>query len=235
MRTTFASATSIHQIARAITMGCAAAGLALHVSSALAEPPSTTLNPAGHSIAVALAAGTAVEFDVDRIAVRCQTSTTMGQIPSAPKNHNPSGPIEITISPPTFGDGSGPCSTNLPFTTVKATANATGGPWRIALAYDPAGSTGTLIVPQAGLISESSGLTVCRLTLAPSGPISVLGKVIAATPHSLPKIDFSAGVSVPITVTGGFGCPTAAKAGIFRAIYEITDATDGTQTVSLGP
>jgi len=75
------------------------------------------------------------------------------------------------------------------------------------------------------------------VTVAPNGPASFTGPWIQGDGTVLPVLDFSAGVSLPITVTGGFGCPTGATTATFKAKYAITDTTDATQkiTVSAGP
>ena len=47
-----------------------------------------------------------------------------------------------------------------------------------------------------------------------------------------PTLTF-ADVAVPVTVTGGFGCPTAATEALFNATYEVVDTTDPTQSITV--
>ena len=60
--------------------------------------------------------------------------------------------------------------------------------------------------------------------------------VTASRWASASLMDFSAGVSLPIKVTGGLTCPTGATTATFRARYAVADTTDPAQqiTVSAG-
>jgi len=213
-------------------MVAAAAGLAVSVlpaAPAAAQASSTTVSPAGHEFTASLADGTA-SFAVGSVSVNCDTSTTTGAVPAEPDNVNPDGPVTGPVTPPAFSNaGQDSCPTNIIFTRATST---TSGDWTISLQYDPAGSTGTLTIPQGGLVAQISGLASCTITVAPDGPADVQGSWVEGTP---PTLDFGGGVSVPITVTGGFGCPTAATAATFSAVYEVVDTTDPAQTITVAP
>jgi hypothetical protein len=206
----------------------ALAACLVFVPPAAAAASSTTATPAGHAFTASLAGGTA-SFTVGSVSVDCDTSSTTGAVPEEPANTNPDGPVSGPISAPTFTDSSGPCPTNVVFTTATT---VTSGEWTISLQYDPAGSTGSLVVPQGGAVATTSGLASCVITVAPDGPATVTGAWVPGTP---PQLDFSAGVTVPISVTGGFGCPTAATTAVFSARYQVVDTTDPTQAITVGP
>jgi hypothetical protein len=216
----------------------AGAGLAILpalASSAAAGTP-TTVGPAGHNYTAALATGTTASFLVGTTTVTCNRSGNDGTVPAEPAN-SADGPVVSALTPATFSNNGGACPTNVPFTTATTVSNSTNGSWTIAQQYDPAGSTGTMTIPQAGVVTTISGLASCVVTVAPNGPTSFTGPWIQGDGTVLPVLDFSAGVSLPITVTGGFGCPTGATTATFKAKYAITDTTDAAQqiTVSAGP
>jgi hypothetical protein len=71
------------------------------------------------------------------------------------------------------------------------------------------------------------------VTVAPNGPASISGPWRPGTATSVPELDFSAGVSLPIKVTGGLTCPTGAVTATFKARYAVTDTTDGTQQITV--
>jgi hypothetical protein len=202
---------------------------------AQADTSSTTVTPAGDSFQAALVPGVSAAFEVGSTTVNCSESSASGQVPAAPDNSNPSGPVVSPLQPPTFANGADACETNIPFTTAATTSNATNGPWSVSIQYDPAGSTASLVIPQSGVVTQVSGLASCTVTVAPDGPAVVSGPFIPATDTSPAVLDLSAGVSVPITVTGGWFCPTAATSATFSAQYSLTDTTDSTQQITVGP
>lgn len=225
-----------HRAAAAVFFaGVAAACLGSSPRLYASPQTSTTLTPASHGFIASLAAGTTADFTIGAIAVRCKNSKSNGQLPAEPDNHNANGPVTIPISPTTFTSNGGSCATNDPLVTATTTANEDNGPWRIALQYDPAGTVATIIIPQAGVVTTTSGLLSCRVTVAPDGPATLTGRFVGATSTNLPKLDFSAGISVPIRVTGGSGCPKNVTTASFRATYDVTDTTDPTKTISTGP
>jgi YD repeat-containing protein len=215
------------------------AGAGLTALPALASPAAaatpTTVGPAGHSYIASLAAGSTASFLVGTTTVTCNQSSNTGAVPAEPGN-SADGPVVSTLTPATFANNGGACPTNVLFTTARTVSNSTNGDWTIALQYDPAGSTGTMTIPKAGVVTTISGLASCVVTVAPGGPASFSGPwTQGGTTASV--LDFSAGVSLPITVTGGLACPTGAKTATFKARYVVTDTTDPAQqiTVSAGP
>lgn len=214
----------------AAALACASVvAFALPATAALS---STTVTPAGHHYTASLSSGSTAAFTVGSVSVTCNVSSTSGQVTAAPGNHNAAGPVSSTVSPAVFNNP-GACPTNVALTTATTTTNSTNGPWTISQQFDPAGSTGTLNIPKAGVVTNTTGLAQCTITVAPAGAIAVVGRWIPASGSALPKLDFSAGVSIPITVTGGFGCPTASTSAVFKATYDITDTTDPAQRITV--
>ncbi|MFI5495755.1 hypothetical protein [Actinoplanes sp. NPDC051859] len=206
---------------------------ALPAAPALAQASGTTVGPAGHAYAAALVSGTTAGFVVGNTTVNCSASATTGEVPAEPDNTNPEGAVVSPLSPATFGVNGAACPTNVPFTTARTVSNTTNGDWTISLAYDAAGPTGTMTIPTAGVITTITGLASCKVTVAPNGPATLTGPWIAGTETSPPVLDFSAGVSLPITVTGGLACPTGATTAVFKAKYTVSDTTDATQQITV--
>ena len=211
--------------AAAAAVAAAVAGLAL-AGPAHADTSSTTVTPAGDAFAAALVTGTKASFAVGSTTVSCGVSNAAGAVPAAPGNQNAAGPVISSLDPPTFANGAAACSTNVPLTTAATTTNATNGAWSVGIQFDPAGSTASMSIPAGGVVTQITGLASCTVTVSPAGPTSVVGKLIPGTASTPPVLDFSAGVSVPITVTGGGFCPTASKTATFSAQYTLTDTTD---------
>lgn len=225
------------RILRAAPVSAAAAlaaglGLALTGAPALAAS-GTTVTPAGDSYSASLVSGGSAKFVVGTTTVTCNQSANTGSVPAAPDNTNADGAVVSNVTPPTFANNGGACPTSVLFTTARSVSNSTNGSWTIALQYDPNGSTGTMTIPQAGVVTTISGLASCTITVAPNGPASISGPLTPGTATTLPTLDFSAGVSLPISVTGGLGCPTGATAATFTATYQIADTTDSTQQIAL--
>lgn len=197
-----------------------------------ADSSSTTVTPAGDGFSSTLADGTTADFAVGSVTVSCANSTDSGAVPAAPDNHSDAGPVSSALAPPVFDNGGGaPCKTNVALTTAATT---TSGDWTLALQYDAAGSTVTLGIPQGGVVTTTSGLASCTVTVAPDGPADVTGSWVPGDGTNLPELVFS-GATVPISVAGGFGCPTAQTSASFSATYLTTDTTDATQQITVGP
>lgn len=214
----------------------AAAGLAVLPSSPAFAAPSTTVSPAGHGYTASLLPGTTANFVVGNTTVRCNTSVNVGAVPAEPGNTSADGAVTSTLTPPTFTNNGGACPTNVLFTNARTVANTTNGDWTIGLQYDEAGPTGTMTIPQGGVITTITGLASCTVTVAPDGPAAFTGKWVPGTATSAPVLDFSAGVNLPIKVTGGITCPLSATTAVFTARYAVTNTTDPAQqiTVSAG-
>ncbi|MEH1125259.1 hypothetical protein [Micromonospora sp. CPCC 206061] len=215
-----------------LVVGGLAVALAVSATPALAAS-STTVTPAGHGFSAALASGTTADFVVGAVSVTCNTSTTAGTVPAEPDNASPDGAVASVVAAPAFNNDGGACPTSVFLTTATTTTNSDNGDWTIALQYDPAGSTGTMTIPAGGVVTEISGLASCTVTVAPDGPATVTGPWTDGSGGSASVLDFSAGVDVPIVVTGGFGCPTAATSATFSATYEITDTTDPASSITV--
>lgn len=202
-----------------------AAGLAW-TQPASAAVSSTTATPAGDSFQANVVSGTG-SFTVGSVTVNCNQSTTSGSIPAAPGNHNDAGPVSGPVTPPTFTNNGGACPTGIALTSATIT---TSGSWSVALQFDPAGSTATMTIPQAGAVAKISGLASCTITIAPNGPATVTGAWVDGPPAEL---DFSAGPTVPIKVTGGFGCPTSSTTATFKAVYQVSDTTNPSAVIAV--
>jgi hypothetical protein len=229
------------RVRAAATAATAAVAYLLIPSPAHADDPSTTASsttvaPAGAAFTATLVSGVKATFAVGSTTVSCSNSATGGTVAAAGGNTNPAGPVVSPLEPATFTNGGQPaCATNLPFTTATTTSNATNGGWTVSMQYDPAASTVTLTIPRGGVITKISGLATCTVTVAPAGPATVTGPWVAGTATTPPVLDFSAGVSVPIVVTGGAFCPTSATSAVYKAKYALADTTDPTQQITVGP
>lgn len=209
----------------------AAAGVAtaavLVGSPAMAATGSTTVTPAGDAFQASLTAGTTADFTAGSVTVSCSTSSSTGQVPAAPGNTNAAGPVTSAVTPASFGG----CSTSI-FGVNSSVASS--GNWAISLQNDPAGSTGSLTIPQGGVVVTNTGFANCTTVVAPDGPVTVNGTWTAGTATSAPQLVFS-NVSVPIKVTGGFLCPVSSTTGTFNASYDVTDTTNPAAQITVGP
>lgn len=211
--------------------GLAIGGLTAAAPASAADPSSTTVTPAGDGFSASLASGTTADFTVGSVTVSCDNSTASGAVPAAPGNHNDAGPVSGTLTPAVFDNGGGAaCSTNVVFTTATTT---TTGDWTLSLQYDPAGSTVTMGIPQGGVVTQTSGLASCTVTVAPDAATDVVGSWVPGDGTNPPQLVFN--TSVPISVSGGFGCPTSSTSADFAATYVTTDSTDGTQQITVAP
>ncbi|MFF4425685.1 hypothetical protein ACFY04_33765 [Streptomyces sp. NPDC001549] len=106
----------------------------------------------------------------------------------------------------------------------------TSGAWSVSM-QNGAPITATMGLPVGGLVVQTSGLASCTVTAAPTAPANVGGTWANGAPSTLTFTN----VSVPVTVTGGFGCPTSATTSTFNAVYKVTDTTDPAQQITVGP
>jgi hypothetical protein len=197
----------------------------LGASPAFAQ--STTVTPAGHNF-TATADGTngsaKVKFSAAGVTVTCN-STQTDTVPTT-GNPNPSGPVCSSIAAPSFTS----CSSSIGGTVTVTTS----GTWTLCLA-DGSPQTGTLTIPQNGVVIKDVVLGVtCTATSAPNGPANITGvwKGHVLT-NGLPTRTFSS-ASVPVKTTGGFPCPSATS-GTISGTYAISDTTDPTQFITVGP
>ncbi|MFF4578470.1 hypothetical protein [Streptomyces sp. NPDC001389] len=210
----------------ALALGMAAAA-ALTVASATATAAplpaagSTTVTPAGHAFKAALSGKATLK--AGSVTVTCSVSVSTGSVPAAPGNQNPSGAVSSPISPPTYSS----CTSSMPGVTPTVT---TSGAWSVSM-QNGSPVTATMTVPTGGLVVHTTGLATCTVTAAPGGPASVPATWANGAPSSL---TFS-GASVPVTVSGGFGCPTSATSSTFNAVYLVSDTTDPAQQITVTP
>ncbi|WP_060177302.1 hypothetical protein [Streptomyces sp. IMTB 1903] len=210
----------------ALALGTAAAGaIALASVTASATPApvagSTTVTPAGHDFKAVLSGKATLK--AGSVTVTCTVSVSTGTVPAAPGNSNPAGPVSSPISPPTYSS----CTSSMPGVTPTVT---TSGAWGVSM-QDGSPITATMTVPTGGLVLKTTGLASCTVTAAPTAPASVAGSWVNGSPSSLTFTN----ASVPVKVTGGFGCPTSATASVFNAVYKVSDVTDPAQDITVGP
>lgn len=196
---------------------------------ALAATSSTTVTPAGDAYRSSLTSGTTASFSAGTTTVTCTGSVASGQVPVAPGNTNPSGPVGSPLTPPNFTG----CSTGTFLLTPTVTSNNTNGDWVVSLQYDAAGSTGSLTIPRGGQVISTSGIASCTTTVAPNGPVTINGTWTPGAGLTSPKLVFS-NVTVPISVTGGLFCPTSSTTGTFSASYDITDTSNPNVQITVG-
>ncbi|MCB5178282.1 hypothetical protein [Streptomyces antimicrobicus] len=203
--------------AGALTLGSAAGTTAAPLPAA----GSTTVTPAGHTFQATLSGKATLK--AGSVTVTCSVSVATGSVPAAPGNQNAAGPVSSPISPPTYSS----CTASLPGVTPTVT---TSGAWSVSMQHGQP-TTATLTVPAGGLVLKTTGLATCTVTAAPTGAAGVPGTWANGAPSSL---TFS-GASVPVKVTGGFGCPTSATTSTFNAVYLVTDTTDPAQQITVTP
>ncbi|MEV8530446.1 hypothetical protein [Streptomyces sp. NPDC051211] len=206
--------------AGALTLG-AAPSTAAPLPSPLPAAGSTTVTPAGHAFKATLSGKATLK--AGSVTVTCTVSVSTGTVPAAPGNHNPAGPVSSPISAPTYSS----CTSSMPGVTPTVT---TSGAWQVSMQH---GSpiTATMTVPTGGLVVRTSGLASCTVVAAPTAPAGVPGTWTNGAPPSLTFTN----TSVPVKVTGGFGCPTSATASTFNAVYKVADTTDPAQQITVAP
>ncbi|WP_404953620.1 hypothetical protein [Streptomyces sp. 147326] len=212
----------------ALAVGATAAGaLALGAVTApvtaapLPAAGSTTVTPAGHAFQATLTGKATLK--AGSVTVTCTVSVATGTVPAAPGNSNPAGPVSSPISAPTYSS----CTSSIPGVTPTVT---TSGAWTVSM-QDGSPITATMGLPVGGLVVKTTGLASCTVTAAPTAPASVGGTWTNGAPSSLTFTN----ASVPVKVTGGFGCPTSATSSTFNAVYRVADATDPAQQITVGP
>ncbi|MFF5701311.1 hypothetical protein ACFY7H_02180 [Streptomyces sp. NPDC012794] len=210
--------------ALALGMAAAAALTAASATATAAPLPvagSTTVTPAGHAFKATLSGKATLK--AGSVTVTCTVSVAAGSVPAAPGNQNPAGPVSSPISPPTYSS----CTSSMPGVTPTVT---TSGSWSVSM-QNGSPITATMTVPAGGLVVQTTGLANCTVTTAPGGPANVPGSWANGAPSSL---TFTNAV-VPVTVTGGFGCPTSATTSTFNAVYKVTDTTNPAQQITVTP
>ncbi|MFK0011863.1 hypothetical protein [Streptomyces sp. NPDC091027] len=210
----------------ALALGTAVAGaitLATVTASAAPLPVagSTTVTPAGHTFKAVLSGKATLK--AGSVTVTCSVSVATGSVPAAPGNSNPAGPVSSPITAPTYSS----CTASLPGVTPTVT---TSGAWSVSM-QNGSPVTATMTVPPGGLVLKTTGLASCTVTTAPTAAASVGGSWTNGAPSSLTFTN----ATVPVKVTGGFGCPTSATTSTFNAVYKVSDETDPAQNITVGP
>ncbi|WP_420078802.1 hypothetical protein ACN6AT_06080 [Streptomyces sp. JL4002] len=210
----------------ALALGTAVAGaitLASVTASAAPLPVagSTTVTPAGHTFKAVLSGKATLK--AGSVTVTCSVSVATGSVPAAPGNSNPAGPVSSPISAPTYSS----CTASLPGVTPTVT---TSGAWSVSM-QNGSPVTATMTVPPGGLVLKTTGLASCTVTTAPTAAANVGGSWTNGAPSSLTFTN----ATVPVKVTGGFGCPTSATTSTFNAVYKVSDETDPAQNITVGP
>ncbi|MGW6877631.1 hypothetical protein ACWGHA_35500 [Streptomyces xanthophaeus] len=212
----------------ALALATAAAGLltvaSVTVPATAAPLPlagSTTVTRAGHAFKATLSGKATLK--AGSVTVTCTVSVSTGTVPAAPGNTNPAGPVSSPISPPTYSS----CTSSIPGVTPTVT---TSGAWTVSM-QNGSPITATMKVPVGGLVVTTSGLANCTVTAAPTAPANVGGTWANGAPSSLTFTN----ATVPVTVTGGFGCPTSATFSTFNAVYKVADTTNPAQQITVGP
>ncbi|GAB3746645.1 hypothetical protein [Nocardiopsis nanhaiensis] len=177
----------------------------------------TTVEPAGAAFEAVLS-GDAV-FTAGDVTITCSTSVTSpgdgnNLVPDEPDNHNPDGPVGGPINAPNFAD----CTTDVAL--VDATVTVSDDVWDMTM-QGGSPSVGTMVVPAAGIVVETSGLASCTATVSPDTDEEIDGTWTNGDPAS--TLDFD--TTAPVDVEGGVGCPDTDEAG-FTATYEVTNADD---------
>lgn len=207
-------------IAAALALPLAVTGPAVALPAGAAPlAPSTTVSPAGHGFTATLS-GKAT-FKAGSVTVTCATSTSSGQVPAAPGNRNPAGPVSSSTTPATYGS----CTTSLPGVSASVT---TTGTWGVAM-QNGAPVTAGLTIPTGGFVLKTSGLASCTVTAAPTAAATVAGTWTNGAPSTLAF----ANAAVPVKVVGGFGCPTTATSSLFNATYKVADTTDPASQITV--
>ncbi|MFF5447924.1 hypothetical protein [Streptomyces sp. NPDC012888] len=205
----------------ALALGSAPATAAAPAGSLPTAAGSTTVTPAGHGFKATLSGKATLK--AGSVTVTCTVSVASGTVPAAPANHNPAGPVSSPISAPTYSS----CTSSMPGVTPTVT---TSGAWTVTMQHG-APSTATLTVPAGGLVVKTTGLASCTVVTAPTAPAPVGGTWTNGAP---PTLGFT-NASVPVKVTGGFGCPTSATASVFNAVYTVANTTSPAQHITVSP
>ncbi|MFC0600860.1 hypothetical protein [Streptomyces palmae] len=189
---------------------------------------STTVTPAGHYFKANL--NGKATFKTGSVTVTCSTSVsqptgtgTDNQVPAAPNNNNPAGPVGGPLAAPTFSN----CTVSLPGVSAAIT---TSPGWGVSV-QNGSPITASLTMPTGGFVLQTSGLATCTVTSAPTAPAAIAGTWTNGAPS---KLSIS-GASVPVKVVGGFGCPTSSTTATVTMAYDVTDVTDPAQQITVGP
>lgn len=202
-------------------LGLVAAGITPgHASSSSGGPedgqdtynvPAKTLVTATNASSITFAANTSI----GPVSVTCTTSVFSGKTGTT---------LRIATTPPTFTDGSGPC-TDSAGGQDTVTSNTTNGKWSLTekdLANDEGlpepnatGDMMILAIPQAGIVDVAS--IGCTVTIAPTAAAKLVG-----TYNDAGTITFTK-KSVPVALSGS-SCPATASTAKVTVTYTLNPA-----------
>ncbi|MCM6775085.1 hypothetical protein NDR87_24610 [Nocardia sp. CDC159] len=202
-------------------VSCAAATVAIGAPAQAVPAGSTTVSPAGAAVR-ATNQGPLV-FTSGSVTFTCNSAVATGSVPAAPANHNPNGPVSVQISAPTISG----CTTNIPGLNATVT---TSGTWSVSV-QNGSPIAGSMTIPQGGVTIKSSGVASCTALVAPNGPAVLPGTFTNGNPSTVS----ASNVPVPVKVTGGFLCPTDVTSGTQTGTFALTNTTNPSQPITVGP
>ncbi|GHD32796.1 hypothetical protein GCM10007147_36770 [Nocardiopsis kunsanensis] len=190
-----------------------------------AQQESTTVEPAGAAFSVSLA-GEAT-FEAGPMTVTCTVSDSApgdgnNLVPDEPDNHNPEGAVTGSINAPGFDD----CESDLPLVDVEV--DVTDAVWDMSMQHG-ATTVGTMHVPAAGIVVNTSGLASCTATVSPDAPVGIQGTWTNGGTVSTLGFDTTA----PIELEGDTACSDDDEA-VFEATYEVTNTDDPGTPITVG-
>ncbi|MFJ9945547.1 hypothetical protein [Streptomyces erythrochromogenes] len=201
-----------------------------HAAPTAAKAGGTTLSPAGHRFS-AVAEGPVV-FEAGPIVVTCTASSTLPDAEgrnTVPDRPSPAGPASVRISPPGFKD----CTTDAPGLRVSVETNEQAGPWQVLLQHGSP-STARLSIPTGGFVLRTSGLLACTAVAAPTAPATADGTWDERAERQTSALVLDR-APIPVKITGSFFCATSVTAATITARYAVTDTTDPTRRITVGP
>jgi hypothetical protein len=215
-------------------LGALAGGVALVVATAAPLPAAllpTQVSPAGDYLALDLPVGGAATYVIGDITVTCAYSYShpkapvgsniRNQIPTA-GNPTASGPLSFTFNWPWMLD----CNTATPGLDASV---VTDGSWTLSLRHRATRETFKIKIPKNGILITTSGTAACTITVAPAKATSPGGAWTNGSPSQMTLTD----ARLPVTVTGGAGCPVATNA-LFSVTYLVTNVSNPSADITVG-
>lgn len=190
-----------------------------------AQQESTTVEPAGAAFSVSLD-GEAT-FEAGPMTVTCTVSDSApgngnNLVPDDPDNHNPEGAVTGSINAPGFDE----CESDVPLVDVEV--DVADAVWDMSMQNGET-TVGTMHVPAAGIVVNTSGLASCTATVSPDAPVGIQGTWTNGDTVSALGFDTTA----PIELEGDPACSDDDEAG-FTATYEVTNTDDPETPITVG-
>jgi hypothetical protein len=205
----------------------AAGGLAIlliSVAPAWAASPPTTVSPEGDYIKLGLPAGAKIHESVSGSDTACTTSSkptsplganARNQIPTA-DNPTTAGPVLISLNRLAMTA----CTTDAPGVDNVTVQNF--GGWKLALQHKASGDTATIRIPKGGSVISAyiaAYDSTCTATVAPDGPVAVVGKWTDGTPS---RVTITS-AAVPAVTGGDPLCPKGPVTGYITVTFNATN------------